>query len=180
MPASTQASSSMPRRERLTIGYLLLLPLRDSILGVDPGHHGADRELRAVDRREIANGARCRRFHFHHRLSGLHVEQDVALTHAIAGSHVPLGDHAGFHVHVHLRQDHFDRTHQRPPRATRRAAATMTASCGTAAFSSTGLYGMGASAPPSRATGAASACTRSLSATSAAISAPMPIVFTPS
>ena len=56
---------------------------------------------------------------------------------------LPFGDDPVVHVHVDLGQDDLDRHQARPSRTRRRAAATMSSSCGTAAFSSTGLYGSG-------------------------------------
>src|SRR6202158_1542142 len=148
---------------------------------VDPGDRGSDRDRLACDVRQVADNAGARRLDFHHRLARFHVEQDIAVLHAVALGNFPGDDDAGFHVHVDLRQDHFDRRHHAfPSRTRRRVARTMSSSCGTEAFSRTGLYGIGASAPPSRAIGATSAWKTSLSAIIAAISAPMPIVFTPS
>ena len=69
---------------------------------------------------------------------------------------------------------------RRGPSARRRMAAAMPSTCGTAAFSRAGLYGIGQSAPPRRRMGASRKSNASLSATMAAISAPMPAVFTPS
>src|SRR6266540_1986483 len=107
---------------------------------VDPSDSRPDRDRLAGNARQAANDAGARRLDLHHRLSGLHLEQHIALRYAVALGNLPRGDHAGFHVHVDLRQNDFDRRHQAfPPRTRRRAAAAMSSSCGTAAFSSFGL-----------------------------------------
>jgi hypothetical protein len=79
------------------------------------------------------------RVDLHRRLVGLDLEHDLALGDGVAVLDIPVRDLAFAHVHVDARQYQFHRHAQALTSSERRAAATMSGTWGTAAFSSSGL-----------------------------------------
>src|SRR5690606_8380244 len=107
-------------------------------LGIDPGNGRAYRNIDTFLAGDVADHAAGRRVDFHRGLVGLYLEKHIALPDRCALLDEPAGDLAGRHVHVDLGQYHLDR-HQRRPLTRSRAAATISGTCGTEAFSNSGL-----------------------------------------
>ena len=106
-------------------------------LGIEPGDGFADWHVCAFGD-GVMQDAAVGGLDLHRGLVGLDVEQRFALGDGIALGDMPGDDLALGHVHVDLGHDDFD-GHQMRPLARLRAASRMSGTCGTTAFSSSGL-----------------------------------------
>src|SRR5205807_7833223 len=116
--------------------------------GADVGDDLADRDcLTGVDH-DVQDALRIG-LQLEAGLIGLHLGEDVALLHRVAGLLLPRDDGALLHGVGELR--HVDLWHySRPFPTISSARLTMSSAEGMASFSSCWLYGIGTSAPPIR------------------------------
>ncbi len=121
------------RHRRVAFTALILLTRR-----INPSDRRTDCDIHAFLADDVADRAGGRRVYLHRGLVGFDLEQQVALLDGGTLGDEPARYLAGRHVHVDLGQDDFDR-HQRFPRTRSRATATIPGTCGTVAFSSSGL-----------------------------------------